>query len=1125
MRTGIPSLCLALLATPLLAVLIGCDEVGYSGIKFYTKGHQQGGDGTGGGDDLGTDPGSGGSGQVGLTELFSGMQIASAPPKVGFVGPSDGDGIALSTPIVAVFSETMKSSTVNAQSFTLSSSSVPPGGGGFPGGGLFPFPGVGDDGGTGGGAVATPVAAQLVTDPDSKQRVFLLLPSTPLMPGTDYTVRLADTITDVTGNPLASDDDEGDGDPGSDPGGDLGGLLGGGASGSAFEATFRTVAANQKAIFAVTAVYPREGESNVAVDVVPKIYFNVPVDSKILRGSPPFLQVAVDGQPWPGTFFLDPVVPQVGGALSARFITAQPFPQDAMVRIRVTRFATAKLSEFVDAGALRLNGGTEDFEATFRTTAVPTPIALAFPDNPPVSFGGQAFDGAISAENAAQFLTDVLLGSSQPVDSVTLLMMQAPSGGLPGIPGLPGAPAVPGAGTPIAKAFTLTTGGQTVRFELDLKAGDETAKFAQSTASTPPSAVVVGAYATVAGQNSPVGPLVLPKLFVETTRPKVTLGPPTVGDDRTFATLLRDPAIYGTASEPLRKLRLVVGAAGIPATFEAIRLGEDTEVSFTALGVSGFMTAPIKEVLPGSSPFSSPRFLPLPIDELLAEDLFGNEFRKVGEKAGEIRQEGTIGGALEPEAPLQLRVRVVGSQGLAPIEGAMVQLAPWPYDALLSPSPVVRKTGSGGEAGFLASELLAFPADVAITVTATGHDLMTLAGLPLPSGESYGVSVPLDRTAAAPATIGVVTNAGVPSQIGGTAPPFVGIAGSGAEPIPGTPGALPISDRRFALAALTGTAGAELAAAKQQPLVVSAMQHDGDGLYVFRQSQLLVPKKDASFVASFAGAGTPALPVSDTFANTVVAKSEITSAGIAGNPLLVSRGRLVAKLPGIPGVFPLSFSPSPFEPGGDPTLRVLFAPIPETLWENEGVADPFYERLLQPDAAIVTAPPSEALLEEAFRFEIEAGEKVGGKPRRTTQRAQLDFEHQVTAVTSEPIDLPLVPTYTAAPAVHPPRLENLLHDVAADDSLIRLTVERPGQERRWTVLVDAASVALASQVIALPPAPVNPFSAPGVFEIAVEVVEFEPGFLDWTSFVLSDIEREQRRSALGLAIEVDTTPP
>jgi hypothetical protein len=99
------------------------------------------------------------------------------------------------------------------------------------------------------------------------------------------------------------------------------------------------------------------------------------------------------------------------------------------------------------------------------------------------------------------------------------------------------------------------------------------------------------------------------------------------------------------------------------------------------------------------------------------------------------------------------------------------------------------------------------------------------------------------------------------------------------------------------------------------------------------------------------------------------------------------------------------------------------------------------------------------------------------------------------------------------------------HDCVPADSLLRLTVRVGANTRRWTILVDAASVAAAGDVFQLPTGIAKPFVDPGTFSMELEVVEFEAGKFAIDSLVLSDIEREQRRAARSATATQDTTPP
>lgn len=1065
------------------------------------------------------------SGEPQLISLFSGMQLGSGPPSVGFIAPDGDEGVALRPPIVMVFSESMDGSTVNATSVKLTSAaSNNGGGGGFPGGGGG-FPGIGflfgpdrdpggtdgtDNGGTDGtgvdtdgdgipddfngdgvpdAGVETPVLGSVVADPDTKQRVYLFLPAADLAKQSQHTLTLATSITDLEGVPLEKEPTEDDSGTTDDT--------------IAVTAGFTTRGDNDPDTFRLIAMYPRPGDQNIPVDSCVKLYFNDTVSTGSRNDATSSLKVLVGTQNWPGEFKIDRNAPAGFGVFSVRYKPTTPFPQGATVKV------IAK-SSYKDAEGDKLNGGSEDFEATFRVSSVPTPTAIAFPDNLPTTVDGVPFDGSVSSENFEKFLTDVSLDKGGAVDSVTLLFFQS-TGSLLG-----------GATGSIARAFTVNQSGTVVRFSPSLKQSGSKSVFAESDETFPPQHVLVGAFATKSGQNSPVGPVTLPRLFVETSKPKVEFGPPSPdGDPLTLATTLSKPVFYGSASEPLKSLRIVVGAQSIPITFQAVPL-DGTE------SVTGnddvFITDAGQSVLPGADDLSGPRFLPLEISEIEAEDQFGNVTEKRVPKAGTLWQQGSIGGSLESGAALSVRVRVVNASTLKPLDGATVQACAFPYDPL-GPPPLVKHAKSDGEATFLASDLAVFGPRFSITVTDQACDVFSMLGLPAPTVSGYGVSIPLERSLADPvATIDVSTSLNVFTHPGNPVPPFLTAAANAAAPKAGTGSLAGLSDRRFSFGPVQSSTHLLLELRAQRPTVVSAMEHDGEGRYFFDSSNLLVPKGGATFTPSYQQAGTTAQPQAGSFANTVVAKSEVSGAGITADPLLVTRGRLVGKLPGLEGVFPLSIAP-PFDVSGNPALRVVFAPIPESLWENEASQDPIHELLMQPTAAIAGAAPSETLLEETYRLEIEAQETVAGFVQRTLQRAKLDFTTHAGATTIEAIDLPQIPVFAVTPNEHPPHLTAIVHDVSVSDSMVSLAVSKENSGRRWKLWVDAQAVADVGNDLRLPPSPVKPFSEGGNYRISMEAIEFESGTFDFSRFVFSDVERELRRAALSLPFLQDTTPP
>ncbi len=1129
-------------------VIGGCDSGHSSGSK------------TENGDDSPIDP------APALKTFFAGMQLATSAPSVGFIAPDGDQNVALTTPVVVVFSESMDASTVNATSFSLTETGSS--GGGGPGGGPG-IPGLGFSGGSGGsggssgtggtgdggdrGVVGkkghykpsaqplfgpdrngdgvpddsngdgipddfdgdglpddggdpgsggdpggepgitpgTPVAGSIVADPECRQRAFLFIPTSPLKASSDFTVRLSTAITDAEGKPLEAESDAGD---------DVAGAL----QGVAVERSFSSIDDDADSIFRVIGMYPRPDDTNVPLDTVVKIYVNMPVDATVTAGSP--FQVLINGVPSSDVAFkVDRIsIPGVG-TLAVRFKGKVPFPSNALVKIVMKDIAKA-------ANGKRLNDGQGDFSASFRTTGVRTPISIVFPEALPILVDGIDYTGSVSSSNAAAFQSDVTLDSVGDANTITLIYFQ---GGAVG-------------GVPLARTFTASAGATVASFLSDLAGGAGGSVFAQTNSQVPALPVLVGAFATLDGMNSPVGPVELPDLFVETTKPDVEFGPPSPGNKLALATTLSRPAFYGTASEPLKSLRIDLGTQSTPISYTGLKLGDESEITDAS---DFFITDEGASLLPGAPLVSGPQYLPIPIDHVTAEDRFGNRTEKKTGEAGELRQEGSIGGALEDGASVQLRVRVVDVDSLVPLEAAVVQIAKHPYDPL-GVAPLSKKTNAKGEARFTGGEIASLGPTISVTASDKGRDVYSVVGVSSPvSAGPFGISLPLRKSGDPGAAVSATGTLNIP--IAGTSTDaFFAVAGNGAAPAT----VQSAGDSRFAIAPLAVPIG-NLVVARQRPVILAALEHDGARTYVPKSTPIQVFTSNGAVPISFAGAGGPDLPISSTYANTVISIPEIESTGITpglgpGGYLPLTHGRLVARLPGIPDVFPLSFTPKSFHPPGpnqppsDPSLRVVFAPIPHTLWVNESAGDPAYERILQPDSGALGVPPSDELLESVFRFEVEVAEELSpGGVQRTRQTAHLDFQHLVTAATDEPLDLPTIPVFTITPSVHPPKLTGVVHDSVVADSLLRVTVRSASSNREWILVVDAASVAAALDEFQLPPSPVNPFSDPGVYRVRVEVVEFDAGEFSIDHLVLSDIEREQHRSARSAESTGDTTPP
>jgi len=909
-------------------------------------------------------------------------------------------------------------------------------------------------------------------------RVAVLIPNEPLADGTPYTVTLASGVTDLEGQPIA-----------------LSGSSIFGAQNFSFSFETGPLLPLPES-FVVGALYPPPSDQNAAVDTVIQLFFSMPVDADEVESA---LSVTVLGQPVAGSVDLvvDPRVVQ--------FTPRAEFAPGAEVTVQV-----AGTLPSLD-GTFALNGGF-DFSESFTVTSVKAPNRIELRDNEPIVFGPLTYDGRLTTENMENFKADVKVPQSSPeADSVTLLFFQQKQGT-----------------STAARAFTRKQGSGRLKFNVDLSMGDKQSAFVDTGSVDPPQPMFLGAFATRGNINSPVGPVDLPLVWVKTSKPKISFGPPTDPDNRyEFRTVLANPALYGTASEIITNFRAILNATGNPEVFDAIHLS----------GLAGatdqnllFFTEPaVGSPGPAEPP---PHFLPRPFDEITFEDAIGNQVEVDVKKAGSLHYEGSIGGALEAGAAEALRVRVVKQKNLLPAKNATVTLWKFPY--LDGEQPLTTDTtGPSGEVSFSAAQLGA-STHLMLTVDKPSCDVFCLAGFENPglSPAPIGISVVLENTAAAPARIKLKTVDDIPRV--NESESFVASASGAGEPAPDEPAFR--ADERFFTAVLPDTGGSKtfLDLELARPQVMSNLEHDGQDIYVFQHQPIRIFEADEMVDISYANTGVEDVVAS--FANTVVPKAMITGTGITGDPDDVTVARLVARVPGLLGVLPLSYSPDPLNPG-DPVSVVLFAPIPPSLWINElvGDPDPAYELLLQPEAALGTTDPQDTLLEERFRFEIEAADP--GSRRLTRQRVKLDFQPTTQAVTdpADPIDLPLIPTVTQSGPTHPPKLSiDLLDggvpDISLDDSLLRIVVlpDGPGgpnsSDRTWTTLLSGEAAALMSPILFnLPPVDSEPFALPGAFHVDVEAIEFEAAdAFDFNRFTFSDIERRHRRLSRAERLEIAT---
>lgn len=1015
----------------------------------------------------------GGTSQQGvatLSALFAGAQFAPGQPAVGEVSPADGEqAVPLTAPIVVIFSESVDPKTVTATSITLS------------------FVGSSFGGGFGGGGNPGPVPAALALDPSTANRVAVLLPAQDLQPNSQYLIRVSTDIRDLEGEALTV--------PGGTSGGGGGGLFGGNTT-SAREFRFTTVSAATQT-FRLMTLFPEPAAKNVAPSTPVILYFS---DDVALNGPNGLktgdnLRVSALGQKLDGT---------VAAALDPRivvFTPKKPFTPGAQVSVRVNNTVANQNGVLL--------ASDQPIEESFTVSNIRMPTAITFPGNAPFAFAGSNFAGTMTLDNIKEFRASVTIGGTGAApDSITLLYFQDKQ-----------------AGKPAARVFTKDANSGSTTFKNDLTKGSGDAVFKDSNTTTPPSGIVVGAYSTRNGQNSPVGPLAgLPQIFKKTTEPTVVLGPPTDdADPFTVRTVVRLPALYGHSSETLTAFKAFIDTDATPSTLDAIALS-------AGAGITDEDGRLVTATYDGPAATNALRFVPTTISELRYTDSIGNQFKKRVPKAGVIHHEGSIGGPLESGASEVLRVRVVADHTLKPLKGTRVAVEAYPYDPL-GPPAVARKTNGKGEAKFTSAELGTLGTRLIVTVERDDFDVFTFAACRNPAnvGTPYGMSVLLHRTGRVDPVLTVKTKNDIVAALGS----FAATASNVGSPT--TPGFF--ADPEFATFAPLGASGTnvDLSIEYGRPFVVGTMEAanfggspNGRDTFTFLADGVRALEKNGTQTFDFALPGGQ-MQFSTRFANSIVAVADLVTAGITTGADLATRSRLIARVPGLPGVLPLSFGPTTFaDPGHNFVL--LFSPIPSTLDQNEtatttSASDPIHELMLQPSAVFGTDALDASALTAATRLEIEASDLSTTK--RTRFRSRLDYTQGGSVPTAEAIQWLTVPIIQVAPATttHPPVL-NPLTDAIHADSMLRVTLKSASNARRWVTVIagDELENVPGDPTLKLPKITAKPFHVAGTFEGVFEVFEFDPGAFDANAFQFEEIEALHRRHARSATTTLTTVP-
>lgn len=1014
----------------------------------------------------------GGSSQQGvatLSALFAGAQFAPGQPAIGVVAPADGEqGVPLTAPVVVIFSESVDPKTVTPTSITLTrlGSSF---GGGF------------------GGQTPVPVPAALALDPSTANRAAVLLPTQKLEPNSQYLIQVSTAIRDLEGEALTV--------PGGTSG-NSGSLFGGATGASVREFRFTTVSAATP-VFRLMTMFPEPSAKNVASSSPVILYFS---DTVALNGPSGLktgdnLRLSALGQKLDGT---------IAAALDPRivvFTPKKPFSPGAQVSVRIN-------NTVANGDGVQL-ASAQPIENSFTVSNIRMPTAITFPANAPFTFAGTNFAGTMTLDNIDQFRASVTIGGTGATpDSITLLYFQDKQ-----------------AGKPAARVFTKDAASGSTTFKNDMTKGSGEAVFKDSNSTAPPSGILVGAYCTRNGQNSPVGPLGgLPQVFKKTTEPTVVLGPPTDdADPFTVRTVVRLPALYGSSSETLTAFKAFIDTDATPSTLDAIALS-------AGAGITDDDGRLVTSTYDGQAATNALRFVPTTISELRYTDSIGNQFKKRVPKAGAIHHEGSIGGPLEAGAGEVLRVRVVADHTLKPLKGTRIAIEAYPHDPLGAPA-VARKTNGKGEAKFTPGDLGAFGTRLLVTVERDDFDVFTFAACRNPAnvGTPYGLSVLLHRTGRVDPVLTVKTKNDIVAALGSFAATAANVG------TPTSPGFF--ADPRFATFAPLGANGTnvDLSVEYGRPFVVGTMEAanfggspNGRDTFTFLADGVRALEKNAAQTFDFAVPGGQ-MQFSTRFANSIVPVADLVTAGITTGADLATRSRLIARVPGLPGVLPLSFGPTTFADPGQ-NFVLLFSPIPSTLDQNEtstttSAGDPIHELMLQPSAVFGTDALDANALTAATRLEIEASDLSTTK--RTRFRARLDYTQGGSVPTSEAIQLLTVPIVQIAPATtsHPPVL-NPLTDAVHADAMLRITLKSPTHARRWVTLIagDELESLPGDPTLKLPKITAKPFQAAGTYEGVFEVFEFDPGTFDANAFQFEEIDGLHRRHARSATTTLTTVP-
>lgn len=729
-----------------------------------------------------------------------------------------------------------------------------------------------------------------------------------------------------------------------------------------------------------------------------------------------------------------------------------------------------------------------DFEFSFDIVAFPRVTSILFTDvgAPFLALPASLYTGSIVESNLHSLEITVTLEGSGQSDTLTLILWDNDSKAII-----------------ISDEANRSAGPMTYNVDVQPKL----------TEAIKDGTVTVGAFTTAkSGLNSPVGPpALLPDLLKDLEDPLLySLGPPHGSAAGNSELLLDEPGagLHGRATEDLESITITVDVNGTPQVVEGIAF-----FSMEYPSGSGFFSQEvtrgggnlfITEPLAGIDLDLVREAAPFRVTEVTLVDLAGNTTILVDPTDTTVDYVGFVDSVPFP-AMNEIEIFCYDAVSLRPVADADVIVDRHSGD-YASHDPADRLGGHTGQDGTASFPMVShFPGDY-ITVTAIrdGYELTSLLGIDKPlGGDGVQLSLPLfpDNTASAEATVTLAI-----ADLDGNPLPRVLIGGNELRADDGT-----LFD------AGDDPSSAEVVTARNTLQFLEAIGVEAS-----------TPEDRYQWAWS-----NPYLADSGTSVQSALFTEALKGvADLPIQPLLVKEpdfteleARLVARLNGFRGTLPLAVDLSGIASGADYDFVV---PLPPSLFVNERITDlpdsaafdPPYELVIEPALGPVdyTADPSQTLLEDSLRFEVEERE-TGTDPRivavripyaETNIETKLDVEFPDDGVSSVLLDVSFGDT------AHPPEVSwEPVHDRTGKDGIYRLRYFTTSGTRSWNAFVPSGAysgTAIRFPDLAALPAgftalnALDDFNAPGDYSASAEAYELT-GF-DLNAAFLSAVARD-----------------